>query len=197
MLLHLLHPTLLLLWLSALPSLPAMPTTPSTPLQRRAPNCHALARQDQPILSVDCLTTLGQLPSTTPLGGIDGPPTDALARFSTSAGVDTNLRLPRHFASGTCMIGVTVTGAGFGQADGDLSSWNRIAQAARRIIVDCVVMPAPEAKVGGSEVVGTLGKIQVDVLANQRHTQFLVDVNKPPPAARVPGLSPGPVGSVS
>lgn len=178
-----------------------MPTTPSTPLQRRAPTCHALAWQSQPILSVDCLTALDQLPTTALLGGIDGPATDALARFSTSAGVDTDLRLPRHFGHGTCMIGVTVTGTNRNAAgpvvDGDLSSWNRIAQAARRIIIDCVLRPAHEAKVGGSEVVGTLGRIQVDVFVNQRHTQFLIDLNKPPPAARVPGLSLGPAGSVS
>ncbi len=194
----LLLPTLLhlLLWLPALPTLPAMPTTPSTPLQRRAPKCHALARQDQPILSVDCLAALDQLPTTTPLGGIDGHPTDALARFSMSAGVDTNLRLPRHFGWGTCMIGVTVTGAN-SRDDGDLSSWNRIAQAAHRTIIDCVLIPAHEAKVGGSEVVGTLGKIQVDVFVNQHHTQFLIDLNKPPSAARVPGLSLGSAGPVS
>jgi len=174
-----------------------MPTTPASPLQRRAPKCHALARQNQPILSVDCLTALDQLPTTTTrLGGIDGPVTDALARFSMSAGVDTNLRLPRHFGWGTCMIGVTVTGAN-SRDDGDLSSWNRIAQAAHRTIIDCVLIPAHEAKVGGSEVVGTLGKIQVDVFVNQPHTQFLIDLNKPPSAARVPGLSLGSAGSVS
>lgn len=177
----LLLPTLLLLWLPAIPSLRAMPTTPASPLQRRAPICHDLARQHLDIDLVDCIVALYSLPTTEPMGGVTSNPTDALREFSPRADPASGFRLPRHFAFGSCMIGVALANSGI-RAVADSSSWNRVAQAAHRAIISCVQLPPAGAKVGGSELVGARAGIQVDVFRYQPHLPFLVDLNKPPPA---------------
>lgn len=173
------HPTTipaLIIFLTTLPSLPAQPTSPTSPLHLRNPRCHDIPQPLRaPLETMDCITALGMLPSSTAIG-----------TFSLHAPIDAQqFRLPRHFAHGSCMIGVTMATTGV-IGDEDTTSWNRIGLEVVGIVRECVQQPVqPRDKVGGSDNVGTRGKIQLDVLHNQQYLRFMVDLNKPPPAEPV------------
>jgi len=179
-----LHPTTILtliIFLTTLPSFPAQPTSPTSPLHVRNPRCHDVPQQlRDPLDIMDCLTAVSMLPRSPTIGA-----------FSLHAPMDAQqFRLPRHFAHGSCMIGVTMATTGIFN-DEDTSSWNRIGLEVINIIRQCVQQPVqPIDKVGGSEHVGDRGSIQLDVLHNQRYLQFMVDLNKPP-AGTVIASPPG------
>lgn len=185
--------TLLALWLTALPSLPAMPTTPSSPLHKRTPKCHDTSLQlREPIDIVDCMLALNSLPITAPRGGRPNDPTDRVGTFSLNGDLAGQFRLPRHFAHGTCMIGVTMATTGE-----DTESWNRIAREILGIILLCVQRPGTQDSVGGTGRVGAHSAIQIDLVRNQRYLQFMVELNKPAGPAPAPGRirTPSTIGS--
>jgi len=193
----LLLPTIITLWLTALPSLPAMPITPSSPLHKRDPKCHDIPRHlTTPLKNLDCIHAVYELPTTQLLGGVVRNPTEQVGTFSLDADPATQFRLPRHFAYGSCMVGVTMANMGVIR-DEDSESWDHIAREALAIVRQCVQQPPLEDKVGGTVFVGVHGSIQVDVFLNQRHLKFLVDLNKPPSQGPVTPPSPGPALSSS
>ena len=162
------------LWLCSIAV--AAPTTDSshTALQQRdgLPNCYPIEQLDTVYLNPnDCLQALVDMPVTaTTRGSINAVAGD----FGNMVAAGSPFKLPRHFANGNCMIGVTMAAASLARTD--RSSWNEIAAQAAGIIITCV-NPPPPARRGGTITVGRGNQINVEIFMNSPHVAFLVELN--------------------
>ncbi len=135
-------------------------------LRKRAPVCYGdLLEYTSSITPTDCVQAAYSMPTTA---------TKAL--FGTHAPDGSASKLPRHFAFGRCMIGVSMANS---LANGnEWSSWSDITRAAYDIITDCVSRHRL-ARRGGMDRVGQSRQIVVEIFLYQHHLNFLIGNNDP------------------
>lgn len=134
-------------------------------LSKRAAQCFPFERLETVgINPADCVAALGTIPITDTMFG----------DFGNKVAAGSHYKLPRHFAQGNCMIGVTMMPAGLSQMD--KSSWPEIYLRASGILSKCVLVPEP-ARRGGSDLAGQSKQISVQLFMYSPHLAFMVPLN--------------------
>ncbi len=171
---------ILLLWLCSV-IIVAAPTADSTipavhQHDKRAAECYPPTRFETldtvDINPIDCGLAIRDMPTTMKLG--DGDMFAPLGGFGNTVHDGSPFRLPRHFASGSYMIGVTMAPGGMGKTDS--ASWNEIAVKAAGIVTLCATLPKPHRR-GGHDVSGEHKQIHIDVFKHADYLDFLVPIN--------------------
>ncbi len=144
----------------------AAAVTKASVLQKRAPICYGgQFEHTGSIQPMDCIMAARSMPTTS-----------VEARFGVHAPDGSASKLPRHFASGRCMVGVSMA---MSIANGDdWSSWSDITRAAYDVITECASRHRLIRR-GGMDRVGKANQIIVDIFPYQEHLKFLIDMNDP------------------
>lgn len=156
----------------------AMPTANSISvldqLQKRDAMCYEAQRAGTVALNpVDCTAAVLTIPMTRAPGG--SGITAVISQFGNSLPNGSPFKLPRHFAFGGCMVGVTMVSP-YGHAE-ETSSWNEIAVSAHKIVTDCVARPVNRR--GGANKAGSHNGILIEMFLYQAQLHFLLDLNTP------------------
>lgn len=134
-------------------------------LSKRAIQCFPLERLETVDLNpTDCVAALHDMPMTDSING----------DFGNNLAAGDHYKLPRHFAKGNCIIGVTMMPAGLSRMD--RSTWAEIAIRATAILTKCVLVPGMTRR-GGSDTAGRAKQISVQVFKNSPHIAFMVPLN--------------------
>lgn len=156
----------------------AMPTANSISvlhqLQKRDAMCYEAQRAGTAALNpVDCIAAVLSMPITR-APGRSGLPA-VVSQFGSSVPNGSPFKLPRHFAFGGCMVGVTMVNP-YAHAE-ETSSWNEIAVSAQKIVTDCVSRPRDRR--GGANKAGGHNGILIEMFLYQAQLHFLLDLNVP------------------
>lgn len=171
---------ILLLWLCSVIAV-AAPTADSIypavhQHDKRAAECYPPTRFETldtvDINPIDCGLAILDMPTTIKLG--HGDMFAPVGGFGNTVHNGSPFKLPRHFARGSCMIGVTMAPSGLGKTDS--ASWNEIAVKATGIVTKCTVLPKPVRR-GGHDTAGEHGQIIIDIFKNADYLDFLVPIN--------------------
>ena len=157
----------------------AVPTVDFAPaavrqLHKRTAECFPMDQVDTADLNpVDCVDAIQGMPIPTSLD-----PGDWMAvsgDFGNAVNVGSPFKLPRHFAKGNCMIGVTMVPAALNKGT-DRSNWAEIALKATTIVSSCVSLPKP-ARRGGSDTAGRANHIKIEIFRYAPHLEFMIPLN--------------------
>lgn len=135
-------------------------------LQKRAPVCYAanLASYDD-LSSQECVAAIDQIfttrmPGVSPNAGTAAS-MDVDGQFSNSAPEGSPFKLPRHFQSGRCTVGVTMVSSLPHHSES--SSWNQIYRNTAELVRECVTRPTSLGR-GGVTKAGRADGILIEVL---------------------------------
>lgn len=154
----------------------AAPTTDSRAenhLQKRAiATCYPIERPETSVLNLnDCNEAIKRIPTTKNLDGAGQDRVDG--QFGTYGPAWSPFKLPRHFAHGNCMIGVTMVSSAGGS---ETASWNDISEKASAIVTECVSRPGIFRR-GGTAKSGRHDQILIEMFNYSAHLAFLVPLN--------------------